>query len=137
MNTAEAETRPQGPVLIIEDDASLRESIAELLEMEGYDVECARNGREALDQLRHVPVPCLIILDLMMPVMDGWEFRRRQKSDPALPDIPVLVISGAWNMGPQGEVPDADAYLVKPFGVEEFLATVERLCDEMGIRSRT
>src|SRR5574340_1100683 len=85
-----------GEVLLVEDDAAIRDALRELLEAEGFVVQGAANGREALARLRaggHRPR--LILLDLMMPVMDGWEFRQAQRGDPALARIPVVVLTAA------------------------------------------
>jgi len=86
---------PYKPVLIVEDDADLREMMAQLLMLEGFSVETAANGREALRYLESGDGarPHLILLDLMMPVMDGWEFRRRQLADARSAGIPVVVLS--------------------------------------------
>src|SRR5579862_4602951 len=65
-------------ILIVDDDPDIRDSLKEVLEDEGYEVNGVANGREALDYLRKSPRPCVILLDLMMPVMDGWQFRREQ-----------------------------------------------------------
>src|SRR5438552_202636 len=82
-------------VLVVEDDADIRESLGTILEEEGYGVVTTRNGREALSYLRSGrPRPSLILLDLLMPVMSGAEFRAEQERDPALADIPVVVLSG-------------------------------------------
>ena len=70
------------PVLIVEDDEDLREMMAQLLTLEGFQTAAVANGREALDYLRATAKPNVILLDLMMPVMDGWEFRRHQQADP-------------------------------------------------------
>ena len=83
-------------ILLVEDDADIRLQVVLALELEGYEVVQASNGKEALALLRSSSpegLPCCIILDLMMPVMDGWEFRRRQREDPALASVPVVVLS--------------------------------------------
>src|SRR5215510_5543427 len=81
------------PVLIVEDDADLREMMAQLLSLEGFQTAAVANGREALEYLQGGEAPHLILLDLMMPVMDGWEFRRQQQADPSLSRVPVIVLS--------------------------------------------
>src|SRR3954468_25043711 len=83
----------QCPVLIVEDDEDLRDMMAQMLTIEGYRTATAANGREALDYLHHIAKPHVILLDLMMPVMDGWEFRRQQKADPEIAPVPVIVLS--------------------------------------------
>ena len=77
-------------ILVVDDDPDIRDSLREVLEDEGYGTSCVANGREALDFLRSGKRPCVILLDLMMPVMDGWQFLEEQKRDPALAAIPVL-----------------------------------------------
>src|SRR5262245_24697691 len=88
-----ARRTPHGPILIVEDDADLRDMMAQLLTLEGFKTETVANGRDALEYLQKGDPPDLILLDLMMPVMDGWEFRRRQREDPALANVPVVVLS--------------------------------------------
>jgi CheY-like chemotaxis protein len=80
-------------VLLVEDDAAIASSLGDALGEEGLRVATAANGREALAMLRNGPRPSAIILDLMMPVMDGWDFRHEQLRDPALKDIPVVVVT--------------------------------------------
>jgi len=80
-------------VLLVEDDAAIASSLSEALQEDGMEVAAAQNGREALQVLRAGLRPSVIVLDLMMPVMDGWDFRNEQLRDPALKDIPVVVIT--------------------------------------------
>jgi CheY-like chemotaxis protein len=91
-------TLPIGAILLVEDEDSVREVIETVLRGEGYDVVCARDGSEALDVLRSGFRPCIIILDLMMPVMDGWQFRTEQLSDPELLKIPTVVYSAVGDI---------------------------------------
>src|SRR5947209_19891585 len=106
------------PILVVEDDATIRETMTLLLEMEGYKVQSAANGAEALTALRQKELPCLILLDLMMPVMDGWEFRHIQRQDPKLARIPIILVSAAPAL-PEKAVDLATAgYLQKPVEVE-------------------
>src|SRR5512147_1632573 len=100
------------PVLIVEDDADLREMMAQLLSLEGFQTATVANGREALEYLHRSDSPEVILLDLMMPVMDGWEFRRHQQADPALARVPVIVLS-ALDQNRTADV-DAAAFLKKP-----------------------
>lgn len=115
-------------ILVVEDDRGIRLNLQELLEEEGYRVTTAENGREALSRLRSEVVPDLILLDLRMPVMDGWEFRTEQKNDPALASIPVLAVSADGSA--QAAAIDAHAYLRKPLSAEVLLGTIERILGE-------
>ena len=85
-------------ILVVEDNAAARRALAVLLEAAGYPVACAADGREALDYLRGPDRPCLILLDLAMPVMDGWEFRARQRQSPGMASIPVILLSGEGDL---------------------------------------
>src|SRR2546421_13107211 len=115
-------------ILIVEDDADVRESLTEILQEEGYRVASAANGREALDLLHSAGPPCLILLDLMMPVMSGWEFRERQRQDPALAQIPVAIVTGVRNGSARLAAMGAVAYLQKPIDIGALLATVSHHC---------
>ena len=118
---------PHCPVLIVEDDEDLREMMAQLLTLEGFDAATVANGREALDYLRHnSTVPDVILLDLMMPVMDGWEFRRRQKADPDIAPVPVIVLS-ALDQARAANL-DATAFLKKPLDFDRLLTLVRTHC---------
>jgi CheY-like chemotaxis protein len=112
--------QPGTSLLLIEDDELLRGAMKMVLEWEGYHVACAGNGREALDLLRAGPRPSCILLDLMLPVLDGWTFRHKQKRDPALADIPVVVVSATDPTG----WPDAARHVQKPFQPAELLAAI-------------
>jgi CheY-like chemotaxis protein len=114
------------PVLIVEDDADLREMMAQLLQLEGYPTRIVSNGREALEYLEHVETPDVILLDLMMPVMDGWEFRRRQMSDPVLAGVPVVVLS-ALDPSRAQDLAGA-AFLKKPLDFDRLLELVRQFC---------
>ena len=115
----------KGEVMVVEDDFAIRETLRELLEDEGYRVTWASNGREALARIRE-HAPRLILLDLMMPVMDGWEFRSAQQRDPELANIPVIVISADHALEQKvGDLSPA-GWLAKPFELDALLATVHR-----------
>ncbi|HEY2511743.1 MAG TPA: response regulator, partial [Polyangiaceae bacterium] len=111
-------------ILVVEDDADIRAALTSILIGEGYDVSTCANGLEALQQLRSGQHPDMILLDLMMPVMDGWQFRVHQKQDPRLANIPVLAISA--NATPKAAAIDADAYLHKPVDCDVLLGAIER-----------
>jgi len=114
------------PVLIVEDDADLRDMMAQLLHLEGFGAATVANGREALEYLHHGDRPDVILLDLMMPVMDGWEFRRRQQADPAVAGVPVIVLS-AHDQSRVADV-NANAFLKKPLDFDRLLALVRGYC---------
>ena len=85
--------RENPSILVVEDDEDAREAMVALLQMKGYRAVPAGNGREALDYLDQAPAPDLIILDLWMPVMDGWHFRSEQTRNPRIAHIPVIVVT--------------------------------------------
>jgi CheY-like chemotaxis protein len=116
----------QCPVLIVEDDEDLRDMMAQMLTIEGFAATAVANGREALDYLRRAIKPHVILLDLMMPVMDGWEFRRRQQADPELAPVPVIVLS-ALDRSRAAPV-DAIAFLKKPLDFDRLLELVRDQC---------
>jgi len=118
---------PMASVMIVEDDRDTREMLARFLELEGFDVREAANGQAALEALREDSRTCVILLDLMMPVMNGWQFRKAQSNDPELSKIPVVVVTAA---GAREQIPaiDADAWLAKPVDFDRLLATIDPLC---------
>lgn len=107
-------------VLVVEDDEGIRDALCDLLESEGFDVFSAIHGRDALEKLRGKGVrPDVILLDLMMPVMDGWAFRSEQQKDPGLADIPVVVITASRQADLASLNPRA--FLKKPIDFDELL----------------
>ena len=113
-------------ILVIEDDTGVQQSLIYLLRDEGYDVVVAANGTEALQKLlEDAPLPSLILLDLMMPAMDGLEFRRRQLADARLDRIPVIVISARTDVEQRARALGAVDYLAKPMHFEELLHAVQ------------
>jgi CheY-like chemotaxis protein len=115
-------------ILIIEDNLDLRVTLSLFLEDLGYPTVRAANGLEALSQLRSTPLPGLILLDLIMPVMNGWVFRAEQRQDPQLSAIPIVVISGADGTHRQAVALNAVACLGKPIDLNTLLALVTQYC---------
>jgi CheY-like chemotaxis protein len=114
-------------IMIIDDDGGIRELITLYLAHNGYAAISASNGKEALDQLERDQVPPqLILLDLMMPVMDGAEFRQAQLAAPQLAGIPVIVMSAAENIESQAPALTANAYLPKPVDFDALLQLVQQ-----------
>ena len=111
-------------ILVVEDDEGVREAMVSILQVTGYSVASAINGKEALDYLRDAATPDLIISDLAMPVMDGKQFRREQVKDPRLAKVPVIVVSA---LSDQTDI-DANEIFIKPVDVDILLAAVDRYC---------
>lgn len=112
-------------ILLVEDDRSVREVIRGILEEEGYAVTVAENGQLALEHLHSGGAPDLIVLDLRMPIMDGWQFRAAQKADPVLASIPVLAISADGSA--KAAAIDAAEYLRKPLSSSAMLNAIRRI----------
>jgi CheY-like chemotaxis protein len=121
-------THPPKRVLLIEDDFLLREMITLVLGGDGFMVATACDGKDAFERLRHFDKPNLILLDLMMPGMDGWRFRQEQKGDPILASIPVVVISALGDIEQKASDLGAYDYLQKPVEPGKLLDTVRRCC---------
>ncbi len=119
--------REAAKVLIVDDDFALRDALCAVLEGEGFVVAAVSNGQEALDYLRSGARPSLVLLDLMMPIMNGWEFRAEQRQDPELADIPVIVLSAFARYGEE-ELRGIDRFLRKPFQLADLLAAVRAHC---------
>jgi DNA-binding response OmpR family regulator len=110
-------------ILVVEDDPGIRQGIADFLGFEGYSVDVAVNGEEALGYLRERR-PSLLVLDLVMPVMNGPQLLERLRSEGLAEGVPVAIMTAA--MPGASALPRADAYLSKPFDLEELLAVVGR-----------
>ena len=115
-------------ILVVDDDPDVRESLAEILEDEGYRVTGVQNGAEALAYLRAKTRPSLILLDMMMPQMDGWRFRVEQRKNPELAGIPVVILSAHGNAREAALVLGAADYLRKPLRAESLLEIADRYC---------
>jgi CheY-like chemotaxis protein len=115
-------------ILVVDDDPDVRDAVANVLCDEGYQVTSAGNGREALEHLHGPTRPSLILLDMVMPDMDGWRFRMELKKEPALADIPVVILSAHGNVRDAALALGASDYLRKPLRIESLLEIAERYC---------
>jgi len=122
--------RSSAAVLVVEDEHDIRETLREILEMEGYRVRCASNGKEALDALAEMPRPRLILLDLMMPVMSGYELLQALHANDDLSTIPVTVVSAVGDRLAPGAT--RAAVLRKPVDLETLLHAVDAGCRSSG-----
>jgi CheY-like chemotaxis protein len=114
-------------VLLVEDDHDVRETIAEILFDEGYQVVTASDGRAALDHLQAGVKPSVIVLDLMMAGMDGFQFRAEQRADPAIAGVPVIVLTADRHVDQRLDELAVAAYLRKPTRLAELLAVIARI----------
>ena len=115
-------------ILVIEDAIDIQQLLADLLELEGYEVSKASNGQQAIEGLRSENLPDLIILDLMMPVMDGYQFRIQQLADDRISNIPVIVMSATRDLANISQRITATDYLSKPVDLTDLLKTIESHC---------
>jgi len=119
---------PREHILIIEDDKDLRDTLREALELEGYTAVCAENGQAALRYLATGRKPCMILLDLMMPVMDGWTFRQELLKHPSLAAIPVIVMTASPPERAGAVAPQAILY--KPLHMSRVMDVVQEHCPD-------
>jgi CheY-like chemotaxis protein len=117
-------------ILLVEDDFDVREALAETLRDEGYTVDCAGDGEEALQYLRGGARPRLILLDLMMPRMSGSEFRMVQKVDPDLGHLPVVLLSADGRMEEKARALETAGAVRKPIDLAELLSVIETFRDD-------
>ena len=130
----EVQPAPPAGILLVEDDRDVREAIAEVLEEEGFQVSRARTGVDALEQLgKSHRLPAAIVLDLMMPLMDGWEFWSLQQSHYEWASIPVVVISADTNAKDKASALRPVACLRKPLDIDELLAILTRVTGAGGM----
>jgi CheY-like chemotaxis protein len=115
-------------ILVVDDDADIVEALRDALSDEGYAVAIARDGLEALDQLARSARPCVIVLDYMMPRCDGPTFRRKQRADPALAAIPVVLLTADARVQDKAMELAVDAYLRKPIDLDELLRVIATFC---------
>jgi CheY-like chemotaxis protein len=116
------------PVLVVEDNDEVREVLAEILRAEGVEVACAADGREGWARATTAPPPCLILLDLNMPVMDGIQFLRRRNADPDLSRIPVIMLTGTAELGGREAELNFQGFVHKPFDPARLMDLVRRYC---------
>jgi CheY-like chemotaxis protein len=126
-------------VLVVEDDEDVRDCILQVLNGEGYDAQVAENGKEGLEKLQSMPVPTLVLLDLMMPSMNGWEFLDAQKSDPKLHGHKIVTISA---IKPNASIEDSkplktDGEIKKPIHLELLWEKVTEFCGTSRTTART
>jgi CheY-like chemotaxis protein len=112
--------------LVVDDDPDIRDALCELLEDEGYRAVSAANGQEALTYLKSSDLPCVILLDLMMPVMDGWAFRAEQRRSGNT--VPIVLLSAAGELGRHQELLGAAAIIPKPFDIDHVISAIEGVC---------
>jgi CheY-like chemotaxis protein len=121
--------------LLAEDNELTRHALGTLIEDAGYQVLYAGNGQEALEQLQHAVPPAVIVMDLRMPVLDGWELLRYLKRKPELAHVPVVVVSSEVEARREVENMGAAGYLPKPVDVDDLLTLLGRLAQNVGRRS--
>ena len=115
-------------ILIVDDDHDIREALADVLGDHGYQVHAAGDGLEALQYLRANPAPSMILLDWMMPKCNGAQFRAQQLDDPAIAEIPVVLLTADVHLDDKTKVLQARAYLAKPVSLERLLSVVAGVC---------
>lgn len=120
----------EGTVLIAEDDAAIRDGLSMSLEIEGYRVLTAENGREALALLPTLRGPSLLLLDLLMPEMNGWELLEAKNRDPSLASIPVVVLSATQS----AKLPGVAAFVPKPYELDKVIGAIREHCGGPAVR---
>lgn len=115
---------PEAPILVVDDDPAILGTVADILDLEGYQVQTAQNGQEALLRLRETR-PSLVLLDMRMPVMDGWGFSRALAAEGI--KLPIIVMTAARDAKAWAAEIGAEAFVSKPFELPDLLATVERV----------
>lgn len=113
-------------ILVVEDEKSIQEVLKDALEMEGYTVYTADNGKEGLEMLPKMPRPCLILLDLMMPVMDGWQFVEAISKDVILATIPVVLVTA---YGDRAKLTPSKGIIKKPIDLDLLFSSVKKWCN--------
>ncbi|HEX2222406.1 MAG TPA: response regulator [Candidatus Limnocylindria bacterium] len=119
-------------VLVVDDEPAVRLLLSDFLEAEGYRVVTAANGLEALERFRHGDRPCFMLLDLMMPRLNGWELAHRLKSDPALDPVPFAIIASGAGLRPERDGLGAARWIGKPIDLDLLLDTLHQFCGAEG-----
>ena len=114
-------------ILVVDDEPAVATYISDILEDNGYSVEQAANGQEALNRLKREDLPCLILLDVLMPLMDGWRFRDQLIQDPLLSKIPIVIVSVS-HQAQSRAVQLGIEFLLKPFAEPDLLAKARLYC---------
>jgi CheY-like chemotaxis protein len=115
-------------VLLVDDDVSSVDAMRELLELAGHRVVCAENGKDALERLREANSYCVILLDMMMPVMNGYEFREEQLKDPTLAEIPVIIVTADSQAREKARQLGTQRFFQKPLSPPDLLKAVSEYC---------
>jgi CheY-like chemotaxis protein len=124
-------------LLVVDDDDELRAMLADTLIERGFSVATAANGREALSRLRSAALPAFVLLDLNMPIMNGWQFCAAKNADDALKALPVIVLSAAAKTDPASPYYlDVDEVVTKPIEVDELFSAIDRLLGRIRTRTR-
>ena len=116
-------------VLVVDDDPSIVDVVQALLQDEDYDVSVAFNGKEALEAVSSGLKPDIILLDIMMPILDGWGFWQATRSLDTLSQVPIVIVSADSSMPDKATEAEVPAYLHKPFDVEDLLLTIQKLLE--------
>lgn len=119
-------TSKQKNILVIEDNKEIQDSIKMALEIDGFNVFTANNGREGMNLLEKIPTPSLILLDLLMPVMNGWEFMEELNKDIMHSSIPVVIVSA---LDKKQTTPNVSGYIQKPIDLDKLLKIAEKHCE--------
>lgn len=114
-------------ILVVEDDRDIREFLTVLLQAEGYEVVTASNGSQARHHLESSSVPDLILLDLMMPELDGWNLREELSNSATLQDVPIIILSGLSNLHQEARALKVAAYFKKPFDMDDLIETIRTI----------
>jgi CheY-like chemotaxis protein len=112
-------------VLLVEDDAVIQENLAAILDDEGYDVVCADDGVQALHILKTKPEPHILLLDLMMPKMNGWQMRAVMLENPSWCKIPCIIVSGTNDLRRHADALKAQDYIAKPINLDKLLQAIK------------